>query len=183
MGVPGAASIERMRHPTTISVSARCARISATDHLSGAGRLRNLDEGARFTSRSSLLAVADCVLTASFPSISLNIRCVYSCGVSLMSFLSSSPVSGKDGRAWPASKRLEQPLPTHFAWMNHGMRIRQESFAELPRFPGIGRSFERHVNYYRRADDIFSRNAARETAVVGISTVISHHKKQLSGTL
>src|SRR6266550_1711028 len=45
MEVPGASRINLIRKPTTISVSARCARISLTDHLSGAGRLRSFDVG------------------------------------------------------------------------------------------------------------------------------------------
>ena len=45
MGVPGAPRICRNLQPITISESARCARTSATDHLSGAGRLRNFAAG------------------------------------------------------------------------------------------------------------------------------------------
>src|SRR5580692_12156047 len=96
MGVPGAPRIERMRHPTTISVSARCARISTTDHLSGAGRLRSLEAGARFTRVWSFFGVADCVLSGSFPSIVFIMRCEYCCGVSLM----SGTFLRQDSKAW-----------------------------------------------------------------------------------
>jgi hypothetical protein len=37
--------MRRIRKPATISASARCARISLTDHLSGAGRLPKLGSG------------------------------------------------------------------------------------------------------------------------------------------
>src|ERR1700722_5312257 len=84
MGVPGAARIERMRQPTTISVSARCARISATDHLSGAERFHSLRDGALFKRLSSFLGVADWVLKGSFPSIIFMMRREYCCGVSLI---------------------------------------------------------------------------------------------------
>src|SRR5580698_1066297 len=94
MGVPGAARIERMRQPTTISVSARCARISATDHLSGAGRLRSFEGGALFTRLSSFLGVADWVLKGSFPSIIFMMRWEYCCGVSLI----SSTFLGEDAK-------------------------------------------------------------------------------------
>src|SRR4029077_1170032 len=103
MGVPGAARIERMRQPTTISVSARCARISATDHLSGTGRFCSLEGGAPFTRLSSFLGVADCVLKGSFPSIIFMMRAEYCCGVSLIS--STSP--GEDAKIFEKSQAAQ----------------------------------------------------------------------------
>ena len=88
MGVPGAPSIERMRQPMTISASAKCARISLTDHLSGAGRLRSLEAGTRFIRRSSFFAAADCDFERSLPSMCPKIRCEYCCAVSVMSRIS-----------------------------------------------------------------------------------------------
>src|SRR6266540_899379 len=44
MGVPGAPRIARIRQLTTISTSAKCARISAMDHFPGAGRRCSLDQ-------------------------------------------------------------------------------------------------------------------------------------------
>src|ERR1700676_4731831 len=103
MGVPGAARIERMRHPTTISVSARCARISATDHLSGAGGLRSWEGEALFRKLASLFGVPDWVLSGSFPSIIFIMRCEYCCGVSLM----SSIFLGKDSKRFEKSQAAQ----------------------------------------------------------------------------
>src|SRR5580704_3840147 len=103
MGVPGAARIERMRQPTTISVSARCARISPTDHLSGAGRLRSLEGGAFFTRCSSFLDVADWVLKGSCPWIIFMMRSEYCCGVSLI----SCTLLGEDAKRFEKSQAAQ----------------------------------------------------------------------------
>src|SRR6266404_4964470 len=84
MGVPGAPRIERTLHPTTISTSARCARISATDHLSGAGRLRNFAVDAPFTRRSIFLGVAAWTFSGAWSVTLLRIRAVYCCGDSVI---------------------------------------------------------------------------------------------------
>ena len=76
-GVPGAPRIERSLQLATISASARCARISAADHFSGAGRFRNFAGVAPLISRSSFFAVAPCTFTGSWPVIFDWIRCTY----------------------------------------------------------------------------------------------------------
>ena len=71
-----------MRHPMTISTSARWARISATDHFSGAGRLRSLAVDTPLMRRANFLGVADWTLIGSCPSAFDRMRCVYCWGVS-----------------------------------------------------------------------------------------------------
>src|SRR5580700_11051290 len=120
MGVPGAARIERIRQPTTISVSARCARISATDHFSGAGRLRSLEGGALLTRRASFWGVADCVLKGSFPAIIFMMRSEYCCGVSLIIIHFPRRKTPRDLKSLKrhngASEGPEKSPPAHRAW-------------------------------------------------------------------
>jgi len=77
MGVPGAPRIDRKRHPTTISESARCAITSVTDHLSGIGRFFSFAGVAPFISRANSLAVADCTFIGFFPASLLSIFLMY----------------------------------------------------------------------------------------------------------
>src|ERR1700751_889640 len=67
--------------------------------------------------------------------------------------------------------------------MQYGARVGQESFANLAGLPGILRHVERHVNHDRRTDDVVARNAAPETAVVRVGTVVAHREITIVGNL
>src|SRR5712664_40487 len=71
-------------------------------------------------------------------------------------------------------KSPENPVPAHDSGMQEGIRVGKKPLANLPRLPGIRCGFERHVDHHRRADHIFSRHTAPESAVHGITTIIAH---------
>src|ERR1700730_3915020 len=64
-------------------------------------------------------------------------------------------------------------MEKHFA-VSHGAR------PELAWLPGLWRSLERHVNHYRRSNDIFPRDTTDKATVVGILAVVPHDKVAVS---
>src|SRR5581483_10219274 len=72
------------------------------------------------------------------------------------------------------SKRAKDASPANHAWVQHGIDIGVDAFADLAGLPGIRRNIERHINQDRSANDVFARDNAPETAVVGIGAVIAH---------
>src|SRR5215469_17952744 len=74
-----------MRQLPTSSASAKCARISATDHFSGAARLVSCFLLHGLMCFSSFLAVSFWTVNGSLPSTLPRMRCTYCCGVSCMS--------------------------------------------------------------------------------------------------
>src|SRR5262249_47563075 len=78
-------------------------------------------------------------------------------------------------------ERMKNALPAHDTGVQDGIRIGKKTFAYLPRLPGFGRYVERHVNDYRRTDDVTARDWAPETAVVGISPIVTHHEIMIRG--
>src|SRR5215472_2537768 len=81
------------------------------------------------------------------------------------------------------SKRMEQSLPADQARVQQGTGISQETFANLPRFPGIRTDIQRHVNHHRCADDVIARDATPEAAVIRIAAVVAHHEVTVVGDL
>ena len=74
------------------------------------------------------------------------------------------------------SERPEQASPAHGAWMDDGIRIGIKSFANLSGLPSLLPDVERHIDHHRRSDNVVPRNAAPETAIVGIAAIVSHYK-------
>src|SRR5580704_18518788 len=60
--------------------------------------------------------------------------------------------------------------------MENRARIRQKSLANLPRLPSIGRHIQRHINHYRRPNNVLPRHAAPKSAVVRIRPIVTHRK-------
>src|SRR5215469_3328360 len=81
---------------------------------------------------------------------------------------------GRDGTT--ILKRMEQPFPANFARVDNGIQIRAESVSDVPRVPDVIGRIDRHVDDYRRADDVRARHVAPEPAVVRILPVIAHHE-------
>src|ERR1700722_9632630 len=71
-------------------------------------------------------------------------------------------------------KCVEQTLPAHDSRVQDRVRVSEKSFAHFARFPRIRRRIERHINHHRLPDDIFSRHATPEPAVVRIRAVVAH---------
>ena len=69
---------------------------------------------------------------------------------------------------------MEQSLPAHSARMKDCSGVSEKTLADLPGLPGVRRSIQRHVNHYGRADDVVPGDAAPESAVIGIGTVVAH---------
>src|SRR5260370_30595439 len=67
--------------------------------------------------------------------------------------------------------------------MEHGVGISKEPLANPSRIPSLGRSIERHVEYDGSADNVPSRNAANEAAVVRVLAVVAHRKIAVVGNL
>src|SRR4029453_18699895 len=73
-------------------------------------------------------------------------------------------------------ENVEQPPPPDRARMDDSVQIRQKSFADLSRLPGLRRGVQRHVDQYRCADDIFALYTSPKTRVVRILPVVAHRK-------
>src|SRR5260370_12318250 len=58
--------------------------------------------------------------------------------------------------------------------MQQGVCVGEKTLANLSRLPSFRRNIQRHVNHDGRSDDVLSRDAAPEAAVVGISAIVSH---------
>src|SRR6202171_3341958 len=67
--------------------------------------------------------------------------------------------------------------------MQDGIGIGKKTLANLTRFPGVRGRVKRHINDHRGADNIITRNAAPEAAIVRIAAVIAHHKIAIVGDL
>src|ERR1700730_8779405 len=73
-------------------------------------------------------------------------------------------------------ERVEQASPAHGAWMQKCVPVCKKPLANLTRLPGVRARIQRHINHDRGADNILSRDATPEPAVVRISSVITHRK-------
>src|SRR5712664_2520973 len=73
-------------------------------------------------------------------------------------------------------KSPEQSLPAHQARMYQRIRVSKKALANLAGLPGVGRNIERHIYHYRRTDNVFARHAAPKAAVIGIASIVAHHK-------
>src|SRR5438309_7615125 len=75
----------------------------------------------------------------------------------------------------------ENPVPAHDSGMQEGIRVGKKPLANLSWLPSLRRSIQRHVNPDRRSDNVVSRDAAPEAAVVGISPIVGHHEVTVRG--
>src|SRR5260370_34232473 len=65
--------------------------------------------------------------------------------------------------------------------MQRGVRVSEETLANLPGVPRFGRNIQRHVNHDGSPDDVAARNAATEATVIGIATIVAHGEITIVG--
>src|SRR5882762_4079054 len=78
-------------------------------------------------------------------------------------------------------KSSKNSVPAHDAGMQQSIRVGIKPFLDLAGLPSFRRNIQRHVNQDRGSDDVFSRNAAPEAAVIGISAIVAHHEITIRG--
>src|SRR5882724_2546393 len=80
-------------------------------------------------------------------------------------------------------KSVEEALPADDAGMQDGVGVRERAFADLAGFPSVRGNVERHIDHHGGADDVVTRNAAPDAAVVGIGTIVAHHDVAILGNM
>src|SRR5258708_33146646 len=68
---------------------------------------------------------------------------------------------------------MEQPAPADGAGMNDRVSVGEEPGADIA-VPGVARSVQRHINEYRRAENIIARHAALIAGVERILAIVAH---------
>src|ERR1700686_59545 len=79
-------------------------------------------------------------------------------------------------KKFPQLKYMKQSSPSHATGMQDSVGIGKKTLPNLPRLPGVRWRIQRHINHLRRADNIFGRNAATETAVIRVAAIVTHHE-------
>src|ERR1700688_2770249 len=84
-------------------------------------------------------------------------------------------------KEFPQLKYVKQSSPSHATGMQDSVGIGKKTLPNLTRLPGVRWRIQRHINHHRRADNIFARNAAPETAVIRVAAIVTHHKITIVG--
>src|ERR1700688_2226719 len=82
---------------------------------------------------------------------------------------------------FPQLKYMKQSSPSHATGMQDSVGVRKKTLPNLPWLPGVRRRIQRHINHHRRANNILTRNAAPEAAVIRVAAIVAHHKITIVG--
>src|SRR5580704_15922347 len=80
-------------------------------------------------------------------------------------------------------EKVKEALPANAAGMNQTACVGGEAFHQVARLPCVRARFawgfrgvHGKVNHYRNADERVARRESPEAAVIGVATIIAHHK-------
>src|ERR1700731_4186361 len=74
------------------------------------------------------------------------------------------------------SEGVKQALPAHRGWVYQHVGVGNKTVDDVARLPCAGVRIYRHVDHHRGADEVFTRNATPEAAIVRISSIVTHRK-------